>query len=81
MGDEHLLTVDQLIRQRAIDVDQTPLLAYPKSPLGVGDYEHFTGVHLNRLVDGAAKALIEAGIKPVVRTIPAKLICSYTDMT
>jgi hypothetical protein len=62
-------TFDDIIRQRAIDEDQSPLIAYPKTRLGVTDYELFTGEHLNRLVDGAAKALIKAGIPPMVSNI------------
>jgi hypothetical protein len=42
-------------------------LAYPKSKAGITDYEFFTSQKLNRLVDGAAKALIRLGVKPVVR--------------
>jgi acyl-CoA synthetase (AMP-forming)/AMP-acid ligase II len=61
-----LQLLDDLIRERAVDEDQTPLLSYPKSKLGITDYEFFTGKDLNRLVDGAAKALIKRGIKPVV---------------
>jgi hypothetical protein len=65
---EGLHLLDDLIRQRAVDEDQTPLLAYPKPKLGITDYEFFTGRKLNRLVDGAAKALIKRGIKSVVCT-------------
>ena len=63
-----LYTFDDIIRQRAVDEDQSPLITYPKTRLGVTDYELFTGRQLNRLVDGAAKALIKAGFDPVVRT-------------
>lgn len=59
-------TFDELIRERALDEDQTPLIAFPKTKLGIDDYEVFSGRELNRLVDGAAKALIKAGIEPVV---------------
>ncbi|RDW80543.1 hypothetical protein BP5796_05241 [Coleophoma crateriformis] len=38
-----ILTFDQLLRRRAVDEDQTPLLAYPKSRLGVADYELIPG--------------------------------------
>jgi hypothetical protein len=62
--EEKIFTFDQLLRQRAADVDQTPLLAYPR--VGVSDYELITGIMLNDFVDGAAKALIERGFKPVV---------------
>ena len=60
-------TFDDVIRQRAVDLDQVPLVAYPKTKTGVTDYEHFTGAHLNRLIDGAAKALLNSGIEPIVR--------------
>ncbi|PMD33859.1 putative NRPS-like enzyme [Hyaloscypha variabilis F] len=58
-----IYTFDQVIRERASDDDQSPLIAYPKSKLGVADYEVFTGKQLDRLVDGAAKALLEAGLR------------------
>lgn len=66
--EEKIHTFDQLIRQRAIDEDQTPLFAYPKSRLGVTDFEFITGKELDKLVDGAAKAFIEKGFAPVVRS-------------
>ena len=62
-------TFDEIIRQRAVDEDQSPLIAYPKTRLGITDYELFTGRHLDRLVDGAAKALMKAGVEPVVRDL------------
>jgi hypothetical protein len=62
-----LYTLDELIRQRALDDDQSPLIAYPKTRLGIDDYELFSGKELNGLIDGAAKALMQAGIEPVVR--------------
>jgi hypothetical protein len=64
--DEKTYTFDQLIRQRAKDEDQTPLFAFPKSRLGVTDYELITGKKLNQVVDGAAKALIQIGFSPIV---------------
>lgn len=64
-------TFDELIRRRALDDDQTPLIAYPKTHLGIDDYELFNGKTLNRLVDGASKFLISIGLLPVVRqTLP-----------
>jgi hypothetical protein len=61
-----LYTFDEVIRERAVDEDQSPLLAYPKSKHGITDYELFNGRQLNQLVDGAAKALIVAGIPSLV---------------
>jgi hypothetical protein len=68
VSERRLQLLDELIRQRAVDEGQTPLLAYPKSKLGITEYEFFTGRELNKLVDGAAKALIKRGIKPAVCT-------------
>ncbi|KAE8441859.1 hypothetical protein EG329_004214 [Mollisiaceae sp. DMI_Dod_QoI] len=63
--EKKLYTFDDVIRERAEDLEQVPLIAYPKTSDGVDDYEFFTGKELNRLVDGAAKALIGMGIQPV----------------
>lgn len=60
------LTFDSILFQRGKDNVQKPLLAYP-APKGVDNYELFTGSHLNRLVDGAAKALLKLGFEPTVR--------------
>jgi hypothetical protein len=72
IGDQPVLkpntiyTFDEVICERASDEDQSPLIAYPKFKLGITDYEHFTGKQLNRLVDGAAKALLKSGVRPLV---------------
>jgi hypothetical protein len=63
-----LRILDDEIPQRAVDANQALVLVYPKSNLGITDYEFFTGRDLNKLVDGAAKAFINRGIKPVVCT-------------
>lgn len=73
MGDLGFQTYDEIIRQRAVDSDQSPVIAYPKTELGISDYELFTGRDLNRLVDGAAKSLIKAGLEPVVCALPTIL--------
>lgn len=63
-----LKTLDDLIRRRAEEDTQIPIIAYPKSAQGVTDYEYFTGRDIDRLVDGAAKSLITCGLEPVVST-------------
>jgi hypothetical protein len=55
--------LDDLIRLRATDVEQVPILAYPK-PSQDG-YEYFTGEDLDCMVDQAVCALMELGIRPV----------------
>lgn len=67
VGVQTIYTYDEVIRSRALDEDQVPLVAYPKSKLGIADYEFFTGKQLDRLVDGAAKALIKSGLRSLVR--------------
>lgn len=67
-----LNTFDELIRLRGTEEPQTPLIAYPKSRLGVDDYEVFTGSDLNRLVNGGSKALMGMGLAPVVCTLYAE---------
>jgi hypothetical protein len=62
---EKFYTWDQVIRQRAKDEDQFPLYAFPKGQT-VDDYEMISGKMLDRLIDGACKVLIEAGLGPVV---------------
>jgi hypothetical protein len=72
---EHLYTYDQMLRQRGTDIDQTPLIAYPKSAFGVDDYEFIDGQTLNRFVDGAVKVLLKSGFDAVVsftRPIPRR---------
>jgi hypothetical protein len=64
-----IFTFDEVIRERAGDEDQVPLIGYPKSKLGITDYELFNGKELNRLVDGASKALLKLGVKPLVRPL------------
>ncbi len=71
MGDirpqeDEIWTFDQLLRRRGADLDQNPIIGYPKSPLGIADYELIKGETLNRFVDGAAKSLTKAGFNPVV---------------
>lgn len=65
----NLLTFDELLLERAADADQCPLIAYSKTKHGVEDYELLNGAQLNRLVDGAVKALRKERVDPVVRTI------------
>lgn len=62
-----ILILDDLIRQRAADSDQTPLLAFPKSETGITDYEKFTGQDLDRFIDQAAKYYVRCGLDPVGR--------------
>lgn len=59
-------TLDDLIRLRAADAVQEPILAYPQQTQdGVASYEFFTGEDLDAMVDQAVCTLLESGISPV----------------
>lgn len=73
-------TFDELLLQRAVDADQSPLIAYPATKHGVGDYELFTGAQLNRLVDGAVRSLLGEGVEAVVRTTQCSFLIKIKKM-
>ena len=58
-----LEVLDDLIRLRALDEFQCPILAYPKH--AAADFEYFTGRDLDRFIDQGAKKLIARGFEPV----------------
>lgn len=60
-----LRVLDDIVRYRAADDPQTPILGYPKSEDTVNEYENFTGKELDRFVDGAVKYFLQSGLKPV----------------
>lgn len=63
-GRLHLL--DDLIRLRAADPIQHPILAYPKpSQDDTVEYEYFSGLDLDCMVDQALCTLMDYGFKPV----------------
>ncbi|KAI0971263.1 putative NRPS-like enzyme [Xylaria arbuscula] len=72
-------TLDELLRQRAIDDDQTPLIAFPKTRTSATDFEPIAGAALDRFVDGAAKSLIQRGLVATAKEIVVG-ICAPTDL-
>lgn len=60
-----LQVFDDLLRLRAADATQHPILAYPISENDAGSYEYFTGQDLDGLVDQAVRFLMEHGFSPV----------------
>ncbi|KAE8333985.1 hypothetical protein BDV39DRAFT_3315 [Aspergillus sergii] len=60
-----LHVLDDLIRLRAADPVQLPILAYPKpSSDDATSYEYFTGQDLDCMVDQTVSTLIDCGFKP-----------------
>ena len=70
---EHLIArfgrlhvLDDLIRLRAADPVQLPILAYPKpSNDDAISYEYFTGQDLDCMVDQTVSTLMDCGFRPV----------------
>ncbi|TRX94796.1 hypothetical protein FHL15_004257 [Xylaria flabelliformis] len=55
--------IDDLIRVRANDEVQVPILGYPKYKDRATDYELFTGKELDRMVDETCHILMKAGLE------------------
>ena len=72
--EEDLIVSDDLLRLRAADEIQVPLLCFPKSERGTLDYEEFTGRDIDRFVDHAAKFYMKSGLKPVGQLITNALL-------
>lgn len=60
---DSILTIDELIRRRASELKDSPLIGYPKS--GVIDYEEHSAIAVNKYADAAADALQRRGLKKV----------------
>lgn len=60
-----LKVLDDIVRHRAADDFQVPILAYPRFEHNVDDYERFTGKQLDQFIDTAVKQFISSGFKPV----------------
>ena len=76
---EDFLIADDLLRARASDKIQTPLLCFPRSERGVIDYEGFTGSDIDRFVDHAAKYYFMHGLQPVSFALPKSISDLSTD--
>ncbi|KAJ5179953.1 hypothetical protein N7492_003163 [Penicillium capsulatum] len=61
-GQLHVL--DDLIRVRAADVIQHPILAYPDSEKDAGSYAYYTGQDLDEMIDQTVAVLMKDGFQP-----------------
>lgn len=64
--DGEIYTIDELIRRRAAELKDAPLIGYPNE--GVTDYEDHSAVAVDKYADAAAAALQQRGLKKVVST-------------
>ena len=80
-SDAELCTIDELIRRRAADLKDSPLIGYPNE--GVTDYEDHSALAVNKYADAAAAALQRRGLKKVVstRNAQAELVLTPSHRT
>lgn len=62
-GQLHVL--DDLIRLRAADIIQHPILAYPSSEKDAASYSYYTGRDLDEMIDQTVAVLMNDGFQPV----------------
>jgi hypothetical protein len=65
-----LYMIDDIVRQRAGDEEQCPILGYPRHKDSPADYEFFTGRDLDCMVDEACRALVRGGFEVVRLLLP-----------
>ena len=63
--EEDIILSDDLLRLRAADKIQVPLLCFPRSERDTVQYEEFNGRDIDRFVDQAAKYYMRCGLQPV----------------
>lgn len=63
--EEDLMIFDDLLRLRAADKTEVPLLCFPRSERGIVDYDEFTGRDIDRFVDHAVKYYLKCRLHPV----------------
>lgn len=68
-----LQVLDDLIRLRAADVVQYPILAYPRFDNDAACYEYYTGKQLDSMIDQAAVMLMDDGFQQVGHKVPYNL--------
>ncbi|KAF9870749.1 male sterility protein [Colletotrichum karsti] len=65
--DRPIYTIDELIRRRALELGDTPLIGYPKE--GLLDFEEHSARALDQYVDAAVQKLLELGLTSVDSTL------------
>lgn len=59
-----IYTIDELVKRRALELGDAPLIGYPKE--GLLDFEEHGARAIDRYVDAAAQKLQELGLSSVV---------------
>ena len=68
--EDMIYTINDLLMERARTIPEEPLVGYPASARGAGDYVYYNAKDLNRFADGAAKTLIDQGLPTNVTVTP-----------
>lgn len=57
-------TIDELVRQRALELNDSPLIGYPRR--GIIDFEEHSARAIDRYADAAVVSLQQLGLEAVV---------------
>lgn len=71
-----LYTVDELVKRRASELGDAPLLGYPAA--GVDDFVEHSARAVDKYVDAAVVELRKLGLNPVVRAIIRAAVYPYS---
>lgn len=63
--DDVIFTIDELIKRRALELQDLPLLGYPRE--GLADHEEHSAEAVDKYVDAAVQCLRQRGLEPAVR--------------
>ncbi|KAF4760071.1 hypothetical protein HAV15_005922 [Penicillium sp. str.  len=75
-----LQVLDDLIRLRAADVVQYPILAYPRFDNGAASYEYYTGKQLDAMINQAVILLMDDGFKQSTQTPSIVALLTLSDL-
>ncbi|KAI3068907.1 hypothetical protein CBS147339_8037 [Penicillium roqueforti] len=75
-----LQVLDDLIRLRAADSVQSPILAYPRFDNDAASYEYYTGKHLDAMINQAVIMLIDDGFKQATRSPSIVALLTLSDL-
>ncbi|KAF1970887.1 acetyl-CoA synthetase-like protein [Bimuria novae-zelandiae CBS 107.79] len=67
-SDDAIFTIDELIKRRASEFLDSPLLCFPRE--GITDYEEHSAQAIDRYVDAAVEALQRRGLEPANAALP-----------
>ncbi|KAJ5399462.1 hypothetical protein N7465_009951, partial [Penicillium sp. CMV-2018d] len=75
-----LQVLDDLIRLRAADVVQYPILAYPRFHNDAASYEYYTGKQLDAMINQAVIMLMDDGFKQSTQTPSIVALLTLSDL-